>query len=417
MADQERALQKLSHNPLFLVRPGMFAEVGNSRQLGEALSLVAKELKSLPPTRSEESDLPEEIRYLISPEAGFLIMVSRRRPPTNYLNAEDHLRHDFHFGYFVEAFELDGRGSPRNSVTDPFKLNSGAYQRVEVSDKGVPNDLEDQYPEYSELGLTPTDFSSSLNLARELQSNKQRDQFTQGRDLGSKNIVSALFLQSEKARARMGDLERDQRMLIVDKFNAGDNHQGLSNEIGQLHLLISDEGTSSPLFQISQELGFETIAVPFVEAMFGKHNILRYIGDLTEGHPAKAYVEQLEREGLLGKTRPRLVKKVRAQYGKYPLMVTYDARSLRKQLSDPNVGLVFEISSLLGLDAKWIPIFSLIELHVAPEEREFSKLTRRFSNGTYHYYDPEVENIRKLYTKVVTDYSLTQQVRALTQLV
>ncbi|MBI2028324.1 MAG: hypothetical protein HYT07_01820 [Candidatus Levybacteria bacterium] len=418
----EGSLAQSQESNLYL--PARFLE-GRGMERGALplmLAQIVKELDTLPLVRSPD-DLPEEIRYLRNSKDGILIMVSRRRPTSigfSGITEREHI-----YGYFAEAYE-EVKGIPQHKINNPSRVWSGAYERVDISDKG----------DYRDAGLTPTNFIEtrrrSLGLSIEsdlaLSGGARQFQLTEGEEtevieqhsisetgalvVPEKQVIAKLFGVANEQAEKMKHMGREIKDLIRGHF--APTNQGISTEVGLNHLVVtSGEEKSSSFIDLSNKLGLVPHTIPFwkMASDLGPYirNIIRRGGKASEAFP----LDKIENIEFYNSDSIRLF---REQHGTYPLVVTFDMRSLgrtvhKRDMSDARNHLLGNISE----EGIKHPLFAIIE--ISDNSEDMPTVVIRQGAGRYLLKSENIEDMQGLLVKIGVDYALTKQVRGLSALV
>lgn len=407
--ENEQSLVRRDENPLLVARGSVEVGTAEAGSFGDMVTRVLRELKSLPEIRTQE-DLPEDIAYLLNRQEGILIKISRRRPDYEPESA-------FHkFGYFAEVYELDNQGLPQLIVTDPKMVNKGIFVRIDVSDFNNIRSYSSEEGVKTEgvsaeiLGLTPTRFDHTI---QRLTAGAVSTQKLLPETAGEEGVVSQIFAELDKATYLADLSEEIKREIRKEVATPDESAQGMTNEIANFHLIISDQGKESPLVAISQKLGLHPEVIPAWKSTsnlepFIKRHLARYpLIPVNEAFPRKA----------IAKSRyfPQdPLKEFRDRNEAYPLLVTVDCGNL--EVEDRDTDRVWHdlIATMIDLRKKH-PVFGYIQL--APKGRAFPSSPRRFHNGHYLYPYEDLDNINGLMVKIATDFALTKQIRAIVELV
>lgn len=409
-SENEQSLVRRDNNTLLVVHGSVEEGTAEAGSFGDMVTRVLRELKSLPEIRTKE-DLPEDIAYLLNRQGGIIIKISRRRQANKVVSAPHH------FGYFAEVYELDNQGLPQHVVTDPERVNKGIFERIDVTDfnnirsyrsegevktEGVSADM---------LGLTPTRFDFTIQrLTVEAISTQKLLAETTGEE---QRVVGQMFAELDKTDS-LADLAEEIKQEIRKEVDRIDKSaQGMSNEIANFHLIISDQGEESPLVAISQKLGLHPEVIPAWKATsnlepFIKRHLVRYpLIPVNEVFPRRAIAKsQFFPQDPL--------KEFRDRNGAYPLLVTVDCGNC--DVEDRDTDRVWHdlIATMIDLRKKH-PVFGYIQL--APKGRAFPSTPRRFHNGHYLFPHEDLDSIKGLLVKIATDFALTKQIRAIVELV
>lgn len=418
----ERSLASASELNLYLPVPSGEVRRLESGSLSLMLAQVVKDLDSLHFLRSPD-DLPEAIRYLRNPENEILVMVSRRRP-TVYIGKGVPSAEGHRFGYFAEAYE-EVNGIPQNKITNPSTILSGNYEPVDISDQG----------DYRDAGLTPTNFTDTRRTMFEVHRERNvalpegsrrikltEDDQTEIIERQGIGETGALAVPEEPVIAKLFEVANTQadqmervgeaiKFSIRDRFIA--STQGLSPEVGLGHLIITDEGDSSPLIPLSKKLGLESQTIPFWQMT---HELSPYIRHVIRRGGKASEVFPLARIEDIDNYQQDSLGLFRTQAGIFPMVVTLDTRGLSSAVHQRDYsGAKDKILYNLVQDSLKYPLFSIIEIGEDLEEDE--TLIKRQGSGRYLLKGENIEDMQELLVKIGVDYALTKQVRGLSSLV
>ncbi len=226
-----------------------------SRRSGPFMLMMiqaVKELRYLPPERTAE-DYTEHAIYLVGADDNLLVRISRRRPERRYEKIVD----DPFYGFFTEAYHLEN-GKPKPVIPEEvFHLipngrhfiGNGLYERTEVTD-----DEKDPY----RLVVPPTIFIEAL---RQL--------------FGDSSSVPLLPPEAGKQSGIIGNLMRNRQVSRKKLMNGIRNEyfpettQGLTDDITNAHLIVTDRGEDDVIFEVSRNLGLEPHKIPLSKVESG----------------------------------------------------------------------------------------------------------------------------------------------------
>ncbi len=338
--------------------------------LMQVLGKTIAEFSQLPKGRQPD-DFPDNIAYFKSEDT--LVMLRRRRPIIHSPIYQP--REGVHDGYFAEVFDMGKDGKPINGFSSPASLD-GLFQGIEITDE-LDDPFDGSY-------LTPTVFSRTI---RERLGEKMRNQPKALPSLGDENkgALGQLFgnIQFEEAEKKQRHTDdRSIRKEIIDKYYNGQTTQGLTDEVGNSHIVITED-KNSQIVRVSKELGVETYAVG-LDQTWGMGGV-DSVGRLTDSK------------------------------GKRPMLISVDGPSFgtaRIQRSDlkPELFLYPTDTAIakVGLYVKENPLFSFIEW----TDTGGSGVSK-IQDGWYLLRGNEPETTKKLIMKVGIDYLLTSKVREL----
>ncbi len=426
-AENERSLARASEPNLYLPVPSGEVRRYEQGPLSLMLAQVVKDLDALPFLRSPD-DLPEAIKYLRNSKDGILVMISRRRPiSVAYRGSEMVLEAAHTYGYFAEAYE-ESNGIPQHKITNPSTVWGGSYEPVDISDQG------DHY----EAGLTPTNFTGTrrrlLGLPTErhlaLPEGTKQAQLTEGEEtevieqhrLGETGalvsqeepVIAKLFEVANAQEAEMERVGQSIKHSIRGQFIP--TSQGLSNDVGLAHLVITDEGDLSQLLPISSKLGLEPYTLQFWKMT---RNIGPYVRHVIRRGGKASEVFPLDTIKDLENHYSDSLRLFKEQISKYPIVVTLDTRSLstavhQRDFRDAETMLLYHLSE----ETRTHPLFAIIELGKDLDEENIDQpSTKRQGSGRYLFQGENIDDIKDLLVKIGVDYALTKQVRGLSKLV
>lgn len=429
MANEERRLARpIESSGIYL--PVVKKEVREPEKgpLGTMLFHVVSELSKLPHER-EKKDLPEDIRYLRN-ENGYLIKVSRRRPTWEQTHSRGFTPHIY--GYFAEVYqEVDG--VPVHTIDDPYAIQHGIWQRVDISDEVV---------EKERLGLIPSnfdstrkrvlaDFAAERQLAlpegfKEEEAVVEQSLAVKKDDDSKKPVLAQLFDDAEESTKQMVQVADRIRESIVSHFFRMGGPQGFAPDIEKYNFVVSDDGETSPLLSLSDELGLDSFVLPSWKMVrnldpFVRH-VIRQGGDPYEIFPEDGI-------GDMKSHYSDSITRFKEEYGAYPVVITIDTRPLLKvvrasELSHVTNYLVNEVEQeaeydSLGREERMPhPLFAVVQIanDTYPNREEAQQVERR-GNGRYVVFDADDETVRRLLKKIATDFNLTKQVNGIAYLI
>lgn len=426
--EDERSLAKTPESNLYLPVPSGEVRRIENGPLSLMLAQIVRDLDALPFLRSTD-DFPEATRYLRNSKNGILVMVSRRRPTSiAYRGSETILEAAHTYGYFAEAYE-EVNSVPQHRITNPSTVWSGVYEPVDISDQG----------NYYNAGLTPANFTGTrrrlLGLPAErhlaLSEGTRQSQLTEGEEtevieqhgigetaalvVPEEPVIAKLFEVANTQAAEMEKVGQNIKSSIRGQFIP--TSQGLSQEVGLAHLIITDEGDRSPLIPLSITLGLDPHTIPFWRMARDTSPYVRHIirrgGKASEIFPLDS-IEHIENH------YSDSIRLFKEQSGKYPLVVTLDSKVLssavhQRDFSGARTMLLYYLSE----EAIKHPLFAIVEIGTNIDEESENKpvTTKRMESGRYLFQGESVDDLRGLLVKIGVDYALTRQVRGLSTLV
>jgi hypothetical protein len=334
----------------------------------QAIARVVSEFEGLEPTRSG-IDLPEEIAYLEDPDNRVILKISKRRP-TELTGPEYGYvpNDDFLYGYFGEALTLTDLGEIEHGLTDSG-IDLGTYNRIQVADN--PKDP------YFAAGLTPTQFNNTV--MRILM--RHRNIPLLGKAAAETGPVAQLFAKHRPKAKGETSIEKEIRNQKEGFFD-NEFTQGMDdNLVDPFHLLVTNEGENSPIFQIANALGYKTRTMPF----WGR--------DEYRFDPYEAF---------------------KNEHGSYPVLATVDYAALLKTGEPEAISRQWTnvIDRLLRSKEKH-PIFASLGIDPTINASQIHRL----HNGEYISSTYEQQTLQRFLLKVAVDYSLSKDLRTIAPIV
>lgn len=386
--ESERSLQTISVEQLFPVRLSSDTKEQEVGPFGSIVAKVLKEMKALPDIRTED-DLPESIAYLLDTQGRFLVMIRRFRPPQLGNDTPDHA-----YGYFAEAYELDEDGMPQFSISDPYEISKGMYKRVDLSDKNAPRAANIQGKSNFST-FTPTDLTQTR--LRAIASASGVPFLPAPVEDTKAGILDQLFIATEQHAVIAPNIEKEIRDKMKTSYMMSYIDQGMSDDTGRGHLIISEEGQNSELVELSRKVGLEPHVLLCSQAT-------KFPG-LYENPPSYEEYRSID-----------YIEKFKQRTGKYPLLVSFDARSITGIVQPYIRQAEDEFASQYARMRRKHPIFSTLRLP-PPAKGSESVPMHRMMHGDYIYQGQDLQTMERLLIKIGTDYALTKQVRAVVALI
>lgn len=336
--------------------------------LMQILSKTVAEFSQFPKGRQTD-DFPDNHAYFLSTTGESLVMLRQRRPI-------DYGRGILHKtpmdGFFAEVFDVDKEGNPQNLFSNPATLD-GLFQGIEITDE--PDDP------LNSLGLTPTRFDYIIRKRLGEKMSNRPKELTTGGDKET-SILGQLFANKQIEDAEKKKVSSEDvtiRKEIRDKYFNANSTQGLSDEVGNSHFVIT-ENEDSQLVKASRELGVETHVVKMNESW-----------------------------GSVGEVNP--IATLRDDVGKLPLLISVDRPSFNEEIKRPDLPYLPADKAIaqVGFYAKDNPLLSFIEWQTNAGDSGVGRL----QEGWYLLRGNDKEAARKLILKVGMDYLLTSKVRGL----